>query len=342
MTFCDNILAWYENEKRDLPWRNSTDPYVIWVSEIILQQTRVAQGLPYFNRFVDQFPDVFSLANADEALVLSNWQGLGYYRRAQNMHKAAKIIVRDFDGVFPSDYNQILALPGIGLYAAAAISSIAFGLPYSAIDGNVNRVMSRFLGITTLPSLRFNQMRIKDFLTSSMKGTNSGQFNQAMMELGAVCCLPRNPNCESCPIAVNCVAFATGQQTLIPISAKRVKAKEVYLVRFVIQRNNHLLMYKRGNNGIWSGMWDLPGTIFDDINSYNSVVLGNEFESDIGHFTWEGRPHVVRHLLTHRILHVSFIEVQFQGEIPSQYQWVNRTELSEFALPRLISRYLET
>lgn len=222
-TIKNQLCAWYEQHGRPLPWRDSGDPYLIWLSEIILQQTRVVQGLPYFLKFKTNFPTVKTLAAADEDSVLKLWQGLGYYSRARNLHSAAKQVVNEFDGVFPETYADLLKLKGVGPYTAAAIASIAFGLPEAVVDGNVIRVISRLFGISDPVDEGSTLKSIKTKATALLDRTNPGRHNQAMMDFGSTVCTPKLPLCDRCPISKHCVAFGTGKTTELPLKTKKTK-----------------------------------------------------------------------------------------------------------------------
>ena len=231
VAFADTLISWYEDHKRDLPWRGEPDPYKIWVSEIILQQTRVQQGWDYYIRFIDNFPDVKALAEADEDRVLKVWQGLGYYSRARNMHAAAREIMEKHGGHFPNEYDKILSLKGIGNYTAAAISSIAFGLPYPAVDGNVIRIVSRIFGIcddVTQPAV---VKKITAICETEIDSNRPGVFNQAAMDFGAIQCVPRNPNCDECPFQSSCYAYNNHLVDILPVKKKKAESRQTKTMR---------------------------------------------------------------------------------------------------------------
>lgn len=252
------LSRWYNLESRDLPWRRTRDPYCIWVSEIILQQTRVAQGLAYYERFIAQLPDIQSLAAADEGEVLKLWQGLGYYSRARNLHKAAKMVVDELGGVFPSTFQDIQRLPGVGLYTAAAIASFAFGEKVPAIDGNVKRVGARFFGLTDeIQSQRFLK-KLFPLLQDAMAFTDANGFNQAMIELGATLCSPTQPKCEICPLESTCIARLQHLQKQLPVVQKKQKPVNKYFYFVDFRCGDHHAIVRRSDTGIWSHLHEFP------------------------------------------------------------------------------------
>ncbi|MRI63703.1 A/G-specific adenine glycosylase [Ornithobacterium rhinotracheale] len=295
MNFAQALLLWYDQNKRELPWRDAPSPYHIWISEIILQQTRVNQGMDYYLRFVERFPTPTALAHADEQEVLNLWKGLGYYSRARNIHKAAKMIVSEFGGELPSDFQTLQKLPGIGKYTAAAIASIAFGEPVAAIDGNAFRVYSRFLGMYD------DIAEGKSFAKFFEAGQNlichkrPGDFNQAVMELGATMCFPQNPTCMFCPVQDACYAFNHGKIGELPVKTKKVKIKEEKIEYLYVFSDEFVLMHHRNKQGIWKNMYDFPtkelmGTA---INLKNLVPQES-----------------VLHILTHKRLNIDFFKLK--------------------------------
>ncbi|MBM3937077.1 MAG: A/G-specific adenine glycosylase [Sphingomonadales bacterium] len=252
------LSRWYNLESRDLPWRRTHDPYCIWVSEIILQQTRVAQGLAYYERFIAQFPNIKSLAAAQEAEVLKLWQGLGYYSRARNLHKAAKMVVDELGGVFPSTFQDIQQLPGVGFYTAAAIASFAFGEKVPAIDGNVKRVGARFFGLTDeIQTQRFLK-KLFPLLQDAMAFADANEFNQAMIELGATLCSPTQPKCEICPLASTCIARLQHLQKQLPVVQKKQKPVNKYFYFLDFRCGDYHAIVRRSDTGIWSHLHEFP------------------------------------------------------------------------------------
>jgi len=293
--FAESLIHWYSGAKRDLPWRKTRDPYMVWVSEIILQQTRVEQGLPYFRRFVAAFPTVQQLADAREDHVLAIWQGLGYYSRARNMQAAARQVMTDFAGKFPTTYSDILRLKGVGPYTAAAIASICFHEPHPVVDGNVFRAASRLFGIRADISKASSRAVFVDTLLSVIDEKQPGTFNQAMMELGSAICQP-TPKCTECPVLAFCYAFEKKMTHKLPVKGKKLKIKERHLHYLVLTDNTRVLMRKREGKDIWLGIYDFPNVEADEIES---VWLDKSTHISDTYI----------HLLSHQKLHVRFYQV---------------------------------
>ncbi len=253
-----NLLTWYQQFHRKLPWRENVTPYQIWISEIILQQTRVDQGGGYFLKFVEKFPDISSLASASESEILKIWQGLGYYARARNLHFAAKQVIEKFNGELPNDYEKLKSLKGVGEYTAAAIASFAFKLPHAAVDGNVKRVSARFFGIDLPISSPKFYKTVQQLLDVEIVHTQPDIFNQAMIELGAMVCTPANPNCAQCPLNSECFANAYSQQSHLPVVVPKNKPVKKYFHYFVIEQNNKIALMLRPSSGIWGGLYEYP------------------------------------------------------------------------------------
>ena len=286
-----SLIHWYSGAKRDLPWRKTRDPYIIWISEIILQQTRVDQGLPYFERFIDSFPDVHSLARASEDTVLTNWQGLGYYSRARNLHATARDIVGNLEGNFPRTYEQLIELKGVGPYTAAAISSICFNEAEPVVDGNVYRVASRLFGIRNDISKSGTHKVFAETLRKIIPSNLPGEFNQAMMELGATVCKP-SPSCHLCILQQHCYAFEKGETLEFPIKKKKIKVTNRNLIYLVLEKNGLLLMKKRTEKDIWKGLYDFP------LSGDMKVKVGDSIPRMTG---------PIIHLLSHQKLSVYFL-----------------------------------
>jgi A/G-specific adenine glycosylase len=253
------LLAWYDANKRDLPWRRSRDPYAIWISETMLQQTRVETVIPYYARFLERFPDVEALASADRDDVLQHWAGLGYYSRARNLHDAARSVVDDFAGELPRDADALKSLPGIGRYTAGAVASIAFDRPEAIVDGNVARVLARVLGIRE----DIGDNAVKEFIwqeaAAIAQGERPGDLNQALMELGATCCTPRTPDCDVCPWRASCNGRRVGDAATLPIKAKKKKPRPIFATAAWLPRNDKILAVRRPEKGLLASMWELPG-----------------------------------------------------------------------------------
>ncbi|MDQ3072118.1 MAG: A/G-specific adenine glycosylase [Bacteroidota bacterium] len=334
------LLKWYLVNRRELPWRLTADPYTIWISEIILQQTRVIQGLPYYLRFITAFPDVPALANASEQEVLRQWQGLGYYSRARNLHAAAKTIVEKHEGIFPDQYEDILNLKGIGPYTAAAIASIAFRQPYAAVDGNVYRVLSRLYANDTPVN---TSQGIKEFAylaQSLLEKHDPGNFNEAMMELGATICLPRNPLCEKCPVIDHCEAYRREIENELPVKLPKTPVRTRYFHYLVLKAHGGQWMKKRSGGDIWQGLHDFP--LLE--TGSNKPPLLKEFNSLTGlKLNILPEPHTAVHLLTHQKLHIFFYVIKIKARSIAKgadFRFVPYNALKSLPLPRPVEKFL--
>jgi A/G-specific adenine glycosylase len=337
------LIDWYLQKKRELPWRNTRNPYFIWLSEIILQQTRVQQGTPYYERFISRFPTVFDLANAEEQEVLNYWQGLGYYSRARNLHKTAKIIANDKNGFFPENYKEILSLPGIGPYTAAAIASFSYNLPYAVLDGNVFRVLSRLYNEPT-PIDSTQGKKTFNLLADELLNINDpATHNQAMMEFGAMQCTPRNPNCEDCPLMNNCLAFENNTVSNLPLKEKKTKVRNRFLHYFIVHQKDKVALYKREKKDIWQHLYEPPLAETEINTEMTQLINHSSFPENI-----EGSSikliHTQQHLLSHQKLHISFYQAE-QKELKTlnegSLQWVKINELEDFPVPKPIHDFFE-
>ena len=329
MSFTTTILEWFKENGRSLPWRETRDPYAIWLSEIILQQTRIEQGRPYWERFMKQWPTVEALAQATEDEVLREWQGLGYYSRARNLHTAAQQIVAR--GGFPTTLEGIKALKGVGDYTAAAIGSIAFNLPAAVVDGNVYRVLARHFGIdtpinTTEGKKEFTELA-QDLLLPALnrEGKGAGLYNQAIMDFGAIQCTPSNPQCLQCPLQDSCIAFREGRTEALPVKQKTLKVKERQLTYIYIRCNGYTAIHRRAAGDIWQGLYE--PWLTDEVPQ--GAVLQRQH---------------VKHVLTHRILYADFWlwEVDKRPTLPDGYFWIKEDEVGNYGVPRLIELLIET
>lgn len=341
----NRLLKWYEANKRDLPWRGINDPYKIWLSEVILQQTRVNQGWDYYNRFTEKYPTVSKLAAASEHDILKLWQGLGYYSRARNMHHAAKEIVAKHKGKFPSDYESIRSLKGVGDYTAAAIASIAFKLPYAVVDGNVLRVYSRLLGISKPIDSTEGKKMIWAAASELLLKTNPGTYNQAVMELGALCCTPKNPNCHECPVQSACYAYAHKQTNKLPVKGSKTKQRDRFLNYIVISKGSNLLLRKRKGHDIWKGLNDFICIETEKPISPEKLIATKEwkklFFTTIPVIKSVSEPY--KHILSHQKLNAQFIDVRISKplkKLPGACFWVEKKNINKYAVPRLIERYI--
>ena len=338
------IHTWYALFKRDLPWRNTSDPYSIWLSEIILQQTRIDQGLAYYVKFMDEFPTISDLAGASEDHILKLWQGLGYYSRARNLHFTAKNILQNYNGIFPDDYNSILSMKGIGEYTAAAIASISFNLEYPAVDGNVYRVLSRFFGIPEPIDTAEGKNAFKKLAKELIKGTEPGMHNQALMEFGALQCIPKNPDCLNCPLKDNCFAFSSKKINELPVKQNKTKQRDRYFNYLVLTSGNHLWIQKRSGNDIWKNLFEFPLVETTEETSVRSLSEQKEFQD----FAPEGLSVIENistwkiHILSHQRIHYRIIKIQLGNEInlSSHLIRVNKQDIFNFAVPKLLENYI--
>ncbi len=343
MSFTHEIYKWYLTNKRDLPWRETNDPYKIWISEIILQQTRVVQGLDYYVQFIGNFPTVFDLANASEDSVLKLWQGLGYYTRARNLHFTAKNIVDNYNGNFPNNFKTILSLKGIGNYTAAAIASIAFNLPHAAVDGNIYRVLSRYYGIFTPTDTVAGKNEIQKIADELINDDNPGVHNQAFMEFGALQCIPKSPDCTSCPLLINCYAAKFNVTDKLPVKSKTVKQTTRFFYYYIIENNNSVLLEKRTNNDIWKNLHQFPlfestKELTDEEIFSSGLPFPNESKNNI-----KSVSATIKHILTHQTIYARFIHIEtdFNNFNHSNLFRVNKKDIYKFAVPKLIEQYLK-
>ena len=336
------LIEWYQNNRRDLPWRRTKNPYLIWISEIILQQTRVAQGYDYYQRFVKRFPDVFSLADADEAEVMKYWQGLGYYSRARNLHAAARSMAEA--GGFPKTYKEVLALKGVGGYTAAAICSFAYGMPYAVVDGNVYRVLSRWLGIETPIDSTEGKRIFAEVAAELLDKAQPGLYNQAIMDFGALQCTPVSPNCMFCPFIDTCVARQKGLVDTLPVKQHKAKVTNRYFNYIYVRMGAHTLINKRTGNDIWKNLYELPlietesevpEEKFYALPQWQEMLAEGEVPSV--RLVQKG----VKHVLSHRVIYANFYEVILPENAASfaQYQRIRIEDLHKFAVSRLVNQF---
>ena len=344
----DTLINWYEENHRDLPWRHRPTPYQVWLSEVILQQTRVNQGMDYYLRFIERWPTVADLAQASEEEVLKQWQGLGYYSRARNLHKCARQVVEQHGGQFPADFEQLKKLQGIGDYTAAAIASIAFDLPHAVVDGNVYRVLSRLYDIDTPININEGQKLFADLADELLNRAQPGLHNQALMEFGALHCTPKNPNCLLCPLQAQCLAFAHQTVMQRPVKLAKVKVTTRHFNYLVIRFEDSIYLHKRSGNDIWRNLYDFPCVESEKPLSVDEVIATAQFKELIEDkpFTVVKVSPVFTHKLTHRTLLAQFIELKLEKkllQIETKDLFLTReTELGSFPIPRLIDLYLTT
>lgn len=339
MNFTSELIFWYKLNKRELPWRNRNDPYAIWLSEVILQQTRIDQGLAYYEAFIENFPTVFDLAQADEETVLKLWQGLGYYSRARNLHHTAKEIVENFNGIFPDSHKDLLKLKGVGDYTASAIASICFEEPQAVVDGNVFRVLSRVFGIETPTDTSAGQKEFKKLALELIDVRQPGEFNQALMEFGATHCTPKKPKCTSCPFQKNCMAFQLGKVNNLPIKRGKTKVLNRYYNYLVLVSADKKTNLEKRTNGIWKNLYQFPliekeQNIEISQNEVQSIFPQQKIESLHLH---NEKPLI--HKLSHRKLHIQFWVV-YTTALKTEGIPVNK--INDYPVPVVIQNFIES
>lgn len=343
MDIANELIQWYKTNKRDLPWRNTTDAYVIWLSEVILQQTRVEQGLPYFYRFVEKYPDVNSFAAAGEDEILKLWQGLGYYSRGRNMLKTAQLVRDEYNGIFPQRYNELIKLKGIGEYTAAAISSFSANEAKAVVDGNVYRVLSRYFGIDEPINTPKGKKIFQQVADDVLNHEHPGLHNQAMMEFGAMLCKPKNPACGICPVRLGCYAFKHNATTALPVKLNKLKIRERNFSYILIVNNNEILLNKRNEKDIWANMYDLPMIETTTMLPVEELIKLPGFKLSFGkNAEILEVSQVYRHVLTHQRLYVRFIKLA-PKDLKLEQNWFFATveNLKNLALPKIIFIFLK-
>jgi A/G-specific adenine glycosylase len=341
MEFSNSLLHWYLQNKRDLPWRNTVNPYPIWLSEIMLQQTRVAQGMPYFLSFMEAFPTVFDLAKADEEQVLKLWQGLGYYSRARNMHKTAQIIAFDLNGNFPNNYNDLLKLKGIGEYTAAAIASFAFNEVVPVVDGNVYRVLSRYFDVVTDIASSTARKEFTALAKELIPNDNPALFNQAIMEFGALQCVPKNPNCEICIFNSSCAALQKKKVAELPIKLKKTKVTNKYFNYLIfLDDSETTLINKRTEKGIWHNLYEFPIIETEneiDFDVLSKLVHENYSDLKIKDISIYNENQII-HKLSHQKLHINFYKVEVSNKLMNG---ISLNSLRNYPFPIVIYNFIE-
>ena len=338
MYFSGILISWYSKYKRELPWRNTTSPYHIWLSEIILQQTRVAQGLSYYNKFVQNYPEIEDLANDSEDNVLKLWQGLGYYSRARNLHATAKIISSELNGVFPATYDEIIKLKGVGAYTAAAISSFCYGEKQAVVDGNVYRVLSRYFGVNTPIDSTIGKKEFQELAQECLNIENPGEHNQAIMEFGALQCTPK-PNCECCPLSETCFAYVNTVVKALPVKVKKTKIRDRYFNFIVISDIDSFYIQKRESKDIWQNLYQFPLKETDkEISSPFELT-----EKIVNQAVFLQVSKQFKHILSHQRIYAKFWEFSLvEMPIMKGFKKIKKIDIQEFAIPRLIEKYLES
>jgi len=336
------LSEWYEVHQRALPWRQNPDPYKVWLSEIILQQTRVEQGLPYYQNILSRFPNVRSMADAPLNELLKLWQGLGYYSRARNMHAAAKQVVKDFGGVFPTNYLNLLRLKGVGDYTAAAIASIAYGEARAVVDGNVFRVLSRLYNIDTPINSTEGKRIFSTLAAELLDKEHPSRHNQAMMEFGALQCVPVRPDCENCPLSAHCLGLAAERVAELPVKTKAVSKKNRYFLYLVPTFEKNTWLKQRLEKDIWQNLWEFPL-----IESAKPLSMERILEEPLLR-TWFGEAYSIgnaltyKHILSHRIIHATFLPIRIQQtmNIPTSWTKVPFDKIETFAVSKMTENFL--
>ena len=340
--FARLLIEWYHEHKRDLPWRNTNDPYLIWISEIILQQTRVAQGYAYYQRFIERFPNLESLAAAEENEVLKYWQGLGYYSRARNLHQAAISV----NGVFPVRYEDILKLKGVGIYTAAAICSFAYNQPHAVVDGNVYRVLSRFFGVNEPIDSGKGKKIFASLAHDLLDKVQPALYNQAIMDFGALQCTPLSPDCTVCPFKNRCFAFNHNIVSSLPIKQNKTKTSERFFYYLLIRDNGNIYLNKRTENDIWKNLYELPLIESNTALAVDDFIRKQEFasifkENSVVNVRLLNK---TKHVLSHRIIYADFYELEAQDikmDFLSKYTRLNMADLELYPVSRLMHNFFE-
>ena len=342
----DVIIPWYEQHRRDLPWRNTNDPYLIWISEVILQQTRVVQGLDYFIRFVERFPNVVLLAEAEEDEVMTYWQGLGYYSRARNLHQAAREVVSLYGGQFPRSYEEVLSLKGIGEYTAAAICSFAYRLPYATVDGNVYRVLSRLFDIDIPIDSGEGKKYFAELSRTLLDRCRPDLYNQAIMEFGALQCIPKSPDCEHCPLNGRCLARAKDRVERLPVKVGKVQVKPRYFNYLHIHDETVFLLKKREGKDIWRNLYEFPLIESDKPLTFSELQRTEEWKHLLD---GADQPEIrvvfepPKHVLSHRVIYAVFYEIKVNRFSPAMTKFirVSKERSGDYAFSRLMQLYWE-
>lgn len=335
------LITWYKTHQRDLPWRNTEDPYRIWLSEIILQQTQVAQGLSYYLKFTEHFPTVKHLANAPEDLVMRLWQGLGYYSRARNLHTAAKTIETTHGGKFPDTFTGIKSLKGVGDYTAAAVASFAYGLPHAVLDGNVYRVLSRLFNIHTPINSGAGKKEFQMLADMLLDPQQAALHNSAMMEFGALWCRPQNPKCHDCPVREHCLALEKGTVAELPVKAKTVKIRPRYFHYLILNYGNTVYIRKRTQKDIWQNLYEFYLIETDEPAAENIVLTEPSLRKLTGRFRVDAIKTLKKHVLSHQEIFGTFYELSLErAPRDPDLLAVKRDELKHYALPQLLIKYL--
>ncbi len=344
--FTETLLAWnVSSNTRKMPWKGETDPYKIWISEIMLQQTRVEQGTRFYQNFIKAFPDIAALAEAPETLVFKHWQGLGYYSRCRNLISSARFIYKELDGNFPRTYKTLLALKGVGTYTASAIASFAYNLPHAVVDGNVQRVLSRFFAIDTPVDSTAGKNLYFELATALLEKNNPGVYNQAIMDFGATICKPAAPLCEICPMSVRCLAYRRGLVNALPVKEKSIIKRKRFLNYLIVEYNNKIYTRKRTTKDIWAGLYEFLLIETGRTMPLSDLVKSDEFVATFSDSKYEIRSfsNIVIQELTHQTIVGNFIDIKVFAPIDpgKEFQLVTKRELKLLPFSKFISSYLE-
>lgn len=347
-SFSDKLINWYTEHKRDLPWRNTKNPYLIWLSEIILQQTRVDQGMAYYLKFSEEFPTIKDLAKADNEKIMKLWQGLGYYSRARNLHSTAQLITEQYQGRFPDTYDDILALKGIGSYTAAAIASFAYDLPHAVVDGNVYRVLSRVFGMDLPIDSTTGKKEFYRLAQEVINRKKPAQHNQAIMEFGAMQCKPVNPDCNPCVLNTMCVAFAQKRVNELPVKEKKTKVRDRYFNYIVLHHQQKTILHKRLQKDIWINLYDFPMIETSKEVTEERFLESNDWKNFIGNIPYSIRSVSAyhKHVLSHQKIYARFWEVTCNAPLTplviDSRILIPEKNMEKYAVPRLIENYLQS
>lgn len=348
--FTQKLLEWYRPDERPLPWKAIQNPYFIWLSEIILQQTRVQQGLPYYNKFIEKYPTIVDLANAPEDEVFKLWEGLGYYSRARNLHFAAKTVATTYQGIFPTRYEDIRALKGVGDYTAAAIASFAYGLPHAVVDGNVYRVLARFFGISTPIDTTAGKKEFSALARELLAQEQPALYNQAIMDFGATHCSPKTPSCDTCLHQKHCIAFQTNQVASLPVKSKKIKKKNRYFYYLILNNGEQVYLRKRTEKDIWASLYEFP--LIELNKQVEGLFLMEALkESSEWKTLFDNQSAVVKSIstkykqtLSHQKISALFLEIEIKPSFFYENKnliAIERKKIKNFAFPKIISNYLE-
>ncbi|KAA3646840.1 MAG: A/G-specific adenine glycosylase [Bacteroidetes bacterium] len=343
--FSPKIQYWYDQNKRDLPWRKTRNPYKIWLSEIILQQTRVDQGMNYYLKFISKYPTIADLAMSTEDEILKDWQGLGYYSRARNLLEASKMLIKEYQGNFPSTFNEIKKLKGVGEYTAAAIASFAFGEAQAVVDGNVYRVLSRYFGIQTAIDSTKGKKEFQHLANQLLDFKNPANHNQAIMEFGALQCTPKNPDCANCPLEKKCIAKQQNLVHILPYKAGKTKQRNRFFNYLILYSEDELFLNQRKGKGIWQNLYEFPLIETEAEVSSKELLHNAQFKTLLNGINYQlkstSKP--IKHILSHQIIFAKFYHLRIISSKPKlekEFLKIKSSNITKFAVPKLIENYV--